>query len=855
MAITDTVPSTPAHAVDRPRLRAQLDGALDAPLTLLVAPAGSGKTVLLTQWAHARPDLAVVWIDVERADDDPIRFARKLLGRLSLLDPAAAELAPLLRIGGGGLGAPLLEALGSLLEGRPGAVLVFDDLHALSNRAIIQDLWWLADHLPASAHLVFSSRGDLRLALSRHRLRYALLELREAELAFDAETAAEVLHRIAGTPANAATVASVMDTTEGWAAGVQLTAISMRTHDDPEQFTRRLAEADRLISDYLSEEVLIAQSDERRDLLLRLSALDRMSPALVEHVLEIPDAARLFDELERESMFLVPTDGSRAWFRFHHLFRDLLRYRLHARFPDEETRISVRAAEWFQEHGDLSAAIECLLHARAWDRALELIMQGGREVFERGQTASVVRWLSAVPQPERIARPTADALYGIVLGMSGESVQSEDVLRALVAREGADPGLTLIAQAYVAARVQFRPEVAVSLSAAQEALRLLRDHPDVTPPDLIGVTQRPMLETLALGSLGRAHLLAGDLDDARRILQLTVQSPGAQYSVYRIHVLGSQALVEAWAGRLDAAQRLADEALLLARDLQLLLHPAPADAYLALSLVAIHRGRPQVAAFERHEGAVRAASNRRSQLEWVAYLHTVLAGDPPSPEREPVKPPPPIVREALQAAAHRAQRFAGATGAAPRPARSWSPLLVEAVSDALAHGRVDDARAMLDAASFAPRDDLPLASVEHGILTAWLAHAEGRGADARRRLGDVLELAGRQDIVSAFVWAGPEMIRLVETHPAPPTPFRARVVQIAREQLRTAPDESLTEPLTDRERELLAYLPTRLTNAELAARFYVSVNTIKTHMAHIYRKLDAPNRSAAVSRATDLNLL
>jgi LuxR family maltose regulon positive regulatory protein len=364
-----------------------------------------------------------------------------------------------------------------------------------------------------------------------------------------------------------------------------------------------------------------------------------------------------------------------------------------------------------------------------------------------------------------------------------------------------------------------------------------------------------MLEALALGSLGRAHLLAGDLDEARRVLQRTAQSPGAQYTVYRIHVLGSQALVEAWTGRLDAAQRLAEEALLLARDVQLLLHPAPADAYLALSLVAIHRGRPQAAAFERHEGTVRAASNLRSQLEWVAYLHTVLAGEPPSPEREPVKPPPPIVRDALQAAAHRAQRFAGATGSALRPTRSWSPLLVEAVSDALTHGRPAEARAMLDAASFAPRDDLPLASVEHGILHAWLAQVEGRAADARIRLGRALALAEEYDIVSAFVWAGPELIRLVETHPAPPTPFRTRVLQAAREQLRTTPDESLTEPLTDRERELLAYLPTRLTNAELAARFYVSVNTIKTHMAHIYRKLDAPNRSAAVSRATELNLL
>ena len=855
MTVRDAVPSAPAHAVDRPDLRAHLDGALGAPLTLVVAPAGSGKTVLLSQWAASRDDLDFVWIDLERPDDDPIRFARKLLGRLSALDPAAADLAPLLRIGGGGLGRPLLESLGALLNERAGAVLVFDDLHMLTNRAILEDLWWLADHLPVTVHMVFSSRGDLRLALNRHRLRYALLELREAELAFDSEMVAEVLHRIAGVPPTAAAVASVVESTEGWAAGVQLSAISMRNRNDPEQFTRRLAGTDRLISDYLSEEVLLAQSDERRDLLLRLSALDRMSPALVEHVLDVPDAVSLFDELERDSMFLVAIDGSREWFRFHHLFRDLLRYRLRARHPDEEVGIVTAAADWFLERGDVPSAIECLLHARSWDRALDLIMQGGREVFERGQAASVAQWLAQVPEPARVARPAADALYGMVLGMGGQAVQGEDVLRALVAREGVDPGVVLVAQTYVAARVQFRPEVAVSIAAAEEALRLLRLHADARPPDILGLTQRPLLEALALGSLGRAHLLAGDLAEARRVLQLAVQSPGAQYTVYRVHLLGSQALVEAWAGRLAIAQKLADEALLLARDVHLLLHPAPADAYLALSLVAIHRGRPQVASFARHEGAVRAASNRRSQLEWIAYLHTILAGDPPFTANEPVKPPPPIVQESLDAATRRALRLAGDSGTVTRASRSWSPPLVESVSEALAHRRVGDARAMLDAASFSPSPEQPLAEVEHGILTAWLAHAEGSGVEARRRLGEALELAEEHGIVSAFVWAGPEVIGLVETHPAPPTPFRTELLWCAREQLHTAPDETLTEPLTDRERELLAFLPTRLTNAELAARFYVSVNTIKTHMAHIYRKLDAPNRSAAVSRATELHLL
>ena len=285
------------------------------------------------------------------------------------------------------------------------------------------------------------------------------------------------------------------------------------------------------------------------------------------------------------------------------------------------------------------------------------------------------------------------------------------------------------------------------------------------------------------------------------------------------------------------------------------MHAAPADAYLALSLVAIHRGRPQAAAFARHEGAVRAAANRRTQLMWIAHLHKILAGEPPAPGDEPVKAAPPVVRDALEAAAHRARRLAGGSVAITPTPGGWSPLLVESVSAALTEKRVSEAHTMLDTAAFVARDDHPLATTEHAVLTAWLAHAEGRTADARRRLDEALDLATEYGIVSVFLWAGPTAIKLVEALPLRPTPFRAEVLACAREQLRAPSDSALPEPLTDRERELLAYLPTRLTNAELAARFFVSVNTIKTHMAHIYRKLDAPNRSAAVARATELGLL
>lgn len=851
-------PPPPPHAVDRRALRAHLDDALSAPLTLLVAPAGAGKTVLLSQWALSRPDLRFLWLEADPADDDPARFVNRLLRGLGTIDPSANELASLLSIGGGGFGAPLREALVALLAEHPGTVLIFDDMHVLTNRALIADLWWLADHVPPGTHIVFSSRVDLRLAWSRHRLRYALLELRQAELAFDAEVTGEVLRRITGQAVSAATVEAIMDSTEGWPAGVQLSAIGLRDHADAELFATRLAGTDRLIADYLSEEVLGAQSEERRDLLLRMSALHAMSAPLVEAALGVGGAAALLAELETDSMFLVPLDDRQEWFRFHHLFRDLLRYRLRSALPGQEHRILAAAAAWYAEQGDVPSAVDTLLRAQEWDAALELILPAGRETYERVRTAPLARWLGAIPEQVRVRRPEVEALYGIALGVSGEAAHAEDVLRALAARPDLDPGLRIVVQAYTAARVQFRPPVSVSLEDAHAAWHLLQADADAPLPDLLGLTDRELLQTLVAVATGRAHLLAGQWAEAREWLRRGVDSPGGQYSVYRVHALGSLALLEALCGHLNTAQQLADEALELARDRDLLVHPAPADAYLAGAVVSVHRGEPDRGALALHEGAVRAASNRRTQLTWIAHLVAALIDGTSAGESVP--PPavaaPPVARSGLEAAGLREHRLAGTPAVLPRdePAEDAArfEVLFEIAAAALTRRDAAGARALIDGIAASTE---PIQRIRHDLLRAWLAHLEGRPVDARLRLTRALDEAASHGIVSVFAWAGPEVLRMIEALPGPPSAFRAAVERISRARLRPSAAPVLPDPLTDRERELLAYLPTRLTNAELAAHFFVSVNTIKTHMAHIYRKLDAPNRSAAVTRATDLGLL
>ena len=859
---------TPTHAVDRPALRRQLDEALTQPLTLVVAPAGAGKSVLLAQWAATHPDLDVIWMDLTRSDDDPVRFAQRLLAGLATVNAEAAELGTLVSLHSGGLGTPLLEAVTGLMAELPETVLVLDDLHQLSNAKLLADLGRLVEHLPANIHLVLSTRVDPPFAWSRHRLGRGLTEIRQAELAFDQDDSARLLERITGQPLGQDQVEALVHRTEGWAAGLQVAGMMLRLHEDPDRFVAHFSGSDRLIADYLSEEVLEAQPEPRRVFLLECSVLDEMCADLVAHLTGVPDAQLVLEELERESMFLLPLDGHREWYRFHHLFRDLLRFRLRAEDPDAEARLLALAAAWHLDRGEVAPAIEYLLRARAWDEVLELIMHRGTEVFERGQMATVVRWITAVPETKRTGRREVSLLLGLLKGAEGQAAGAEDILRGLLADPGATPGERACAQAFLATMAQFRTNPDTTVQMALAALAMLRSLAGGPMPVVINLSDPQSLETMVLGSGGRAHFLAGRMDEARAWMEEGLASPGAAYSAWRIGILGSLGLVEAWVGRLERAQAVADEALSVARDVGILTHPVTADAFLATSLVALQRGRARHAALALGEGTLRAEANRRTPLTWVCRLMQAelqaaegqsdqAAATMVAARHELGAPPPPVVEHGLLALRSRLLRVSGFPDEAHRLLREAPPeepaLVFEAAANALARGHSDQARKILEGAA-ATSAGRPSYEVERLLAQAWLSLADGDLGDSRRQLKDAMDLASLHGLVAVFVRAGPDVVRMVAEHEDGSPEFRHTVLVRAREALDPVRGD-LPDPLTDRELEILSYLPSRLTNTELAERCYVSVNTIKTHMAHIYRKLDAANRNEAITRARQLGLL
>jgi LuxR family maltose regulon positive regulatory protein len=578
----------------------------------------------------------------------------------------------------------------------------------------------------------------------------------------------------------------------------------------------------------------------------------------------------VLEELERESMFLIPLDTHRGWYRFHHLFRDMLRFKLRAERPALEARLLNQAASWHLERGEVSSGLEYLLRARNWNVALDVIMARGSEVFEKGEMATVIRWISQVPESARADRPDVSLLLGILMVLEGQTAGAESLLGRVATHVSSSPGERVCAHVFLSAMVQWRPRPETSVDMAVRALDELDHIGDNPLPAIMNLTHPASLETMAVLSCGRAHFQAGDLEQAREWLERGLATQGATYPIWKISGLGSLGLLEAWVGNTEQAVALSDEALAIAREVGLLAHPSIAEAYLTSTLVALERGEPGRASVSLHEGVLRARANVRSQLAWFGHLEAALLLEADGKREEAMTtvlsarsdlgaPAPPVIADRLLALQSRLLRLGGSPGLSQRSLRtvsSDSPALAfECAAAALSLGDDDLARKLVKTFSGTTDSMQPLATLDGLLLAAWLAQREGSFDVARTHLKEALAVAEGPSLVESFMRAGPTIVQMISDLPDAASALRGRILRRAQALVSPSVGSDLIEPLTDRELEILSYLPSRLTNTELADHFYVSVNTVKTHMAHIYRKLGVANRNDAISRAREIGFL
>ncbi len=834
---------------------------------------------MLASWASRR-STPPGWLAVEPEDADPAQFWSRVLLSLQLAPgvPADSTLATMT--------APptfdarfvshLIRASDELTGVR---TLVLDDVHLLTGTMAMETLANAVRRGLGSLRLVISTRSDPIIALQRLRLRNELTEIHSTHLGFD-PTEAGVLLALHDVTLRPEQLKTVLVKTEGWAAGLRLAALSLQSSEDMNQAVEALAGEQRTVADYFVEEVLLPQTDELTSFLLDTCLVRRISADLANALTGRDDGQRMLAQLERENLFIVALDDRRVWYRYHHLFADLLRNRLSLEGPARQLALHQRAADWWSRHDEPLEAARHLATAGDWAGLARLVVRDAGRPIMGLERMSLLELLRGIPSdvldesPELATAaavaccatydaPAATAHIARARGALTRAARDEEPL--------ADAILTALEAeaAWVAGDTRQQIRSAVAALAKLDGLG-----PDEAP--LLRTSRASTLLMLAMGRLWTARL--ADAEACFREASTALASSPQLTHSFAVPLHASLSLLRAFQGRVDEADEESVTALALAEESGSLMLPQSAVAFLARALVYLVRAEPEKCAAALDSGRRCLAGSRDRSVE-AGMMLTQAGLDVMSGE--------------VAAARLTLARLPGeVTGWQPGPFLDQWRELVEA-EVALATGRVDEVvaglgasdgqleeestaawRAVLRARALlalnrpgecltlvskvtagASADPVPLI---HGWLLTALAHDQLRhDADASTALGIALRLAEPHDIKRPFVVGGDRVHTLLERYRQAhlsPSPFTATL--LAKLGPALAPiGPALLEPLTHRERSVLVLLPTMMTNTEIADELFVSVNTVKVHLKALYRKLGVSSRRRAVLRAQELGLM
>jgi LuxR family maltose regulon positive regulatory protein len=533
--------------------------------------------------------------------------------------------------------------------------------------------------------------------------------------------------------------------------------------------------------------------------------------------------------------------------------------------PERHRALLLRAASWHEERGDVTAAIGYIVRARAWDELLELTRVHGRDAFQQGLAATVRAAVDAIPIAVRLASRPAMFTRATLHLLTGQVDVANEELHRLGELHDLSPQELAVVDVERTAMVAWNlPPDEATVTGRRALERLAALDADSEPIDVLGLTSLPMLEIVTLVALGRAEHYLGRDDEARDVLDRAAARSEGVFLPWYLHSLGARALVEAMSGNLRAATELAARVMHAAAGAGIDAHPATAEARLAIAVVRREQDELDDASFALDEAGALIRSSRRGSLQCLylaesAWLGLALgATQPPVPELEPFRTLPAF--SARLAAARVRQRLSvrDIEGAALAIAAHGGPKTVDVdlaeVAVAVARRELSSARRLVDDVD---HDAGARAVVEQAMWRAVIDDLEGDGQSAGEQFGVAIAAAEEEDLRRVLLDAGPDVMRLVRRHfERSPTPFlRAIVERHPAGASRAVLVPELVEQLTDREMAVLRYLPTRLSNVEIAQRLYVSLNTVKTHLKHIYRKLGATSRTDAIERAGRLGLL
>jgi LuxR family maltose regulon positive regulatory protein len=893
-------PRRRTNLVPRPHLTDRIQRGTESKLTLVSAPAGFGKSTLVAEWFEVAEAAGstTAWLSLDSADNHPVEFWTHMIAALQTVVPTVGATSLTL------LGspdpsiervlAPLLNELNALPHD---LMLVLDDYHVIDSSEIQVGMTFLLEHLPARAHLVIATRSDPALPLARLRARGELLEVRAVDLRFTPDEASSFLNGVMTLGLTAQDVAILESRTEGWIAAIQLAGLSMQGRDDTASFIARFAGDDRYIVDYLVEEVLQRQPAAVRKFLLETSILSRLKGPLADAVTGQEGGKAMLEALERANLLLIPLDDRREWYRYHHLFADVLQARLRDEQPEHVAELHRRATEWYEQQGERAEAINHAMAGKHFARAADLVELAMPATTRDRQDETLRRWLEALPDDLIRTRPVLSNGYAGSILVRGETEGAEARLRdaerwldGTIATSGDGDGASAMVvvdeEAFrtLPARIamhraglaRLRGDVDGTIAHARRTLELVGEDDDLgrgSASTLLGLGywMRGDLEAAtdlyagamarfervgylsdALGlalALADMRITQGRLQDALLIYERGVQiATGRGDEVLRgaadMHVGISEILRErddlgAAAHHLQKARDLGEE------------HGLPQNPY---------RWRVAAAGIRQLEGDATGALALLAEAERLYFSDF-------SPEARPVD----AIKAGIWASHGKLPEAIGwARNKALRPTDdldyvrefehlTLARLILAEGASGHSQAKIEEAMGLLDRLRVAATDGGRTGSVIEILVVQALARRAANDAPgALASLQRAAALAEPEGYVRMFADEGAPMAGLLKVatqQPGASNYLRQLLAATVKAAAPAPTRQSLIEPLSERELDVLRLLESELGGPDIARELTLSLATVRTHTRNIYAKLGVNNRRAAVRRAAELGLL
>jgi LuxR family maltose regulon positive regulatory protein len=924
------IPPVRPHLVPRPRLIKRLDEGMDRKLTLLSAPAGYGKTTLLSEWTQRSGEgetraLPIAWLSLDEADNEPIRF-------LSYLISAAQTLVP--GVGKGLLSTlqspqpastrsvltSLINELSSIpLDGNRCCIfgLVLDDYHRIENQEIHDAVAFLLDQMPPppkGVHLVIATRKDPLLPLPRWRAGAQITEIRETDLKFTFEEATEFFNRVMHLTLSSADIGKLEARTEGWITGLQLAALSMQglSAAGSSRFISAFAGDDRHIVDYLVDEVLLQRPAGTKAFLLQTSILERMNGSLCDAVCETEGGQQTLEILEQANMFVVPLDNRRQWYRYHHLFADLLRNRLQATAGSQGMMsLHLRASKWYEKKGYVTEAVSHAFSAKDFERAAYLIEQNVRDMFARSELTTIMNWVDALPKDLLQVRPWLCVFYAWALRLTGGQVEAVET--RLSEAELALEKSTTPHSEMEAIRGHIAAVRAYQALYREEILRVI----DLSRQAMERLPKASLVRGLAALALGWASKFNGDLAGATSaFIEARAASLATDSTYVAVAATCRLAYTQVLGGQLRQATKSCQEALRMATTAEG--RYLPVAGYALVYMGCVYREQNNLEAATRHlvdgidlctqvgyimdqvVGYTMLARVRQAEQDWDAAYQALHNAEQLASKMKGYV----FVRRwvedcqvRLWSAQHRLPEIVG-----------WIRETELSVDDEVSFVRELEhiilARALIAAGQEQPEEpylndalNLLARLLEAAESRAWMGKAveilvlqaltlyhrathrsQGNVDEALNVLERALSIGEPEGFVRTFVDEGPPMAKLLQEaiERGIASDYAGKLLAASgetvkgREQPPKADDslfivepsppiqswtEAFFEPLSERELEVLQLIAQGLSNREIAERLFLALSTVKVHTRNIYGKLGVHSRTQAVARGRELGML